>query len=125
MAQRSFSQFRYSNKKQVYDIYGQFSVGASGAPTLASNIAVKSVVRNSAGNYTITFTDAYFAFLMFQAAFKNSSGIEASPNVGIIAVSVTNPATINFVMSTGGVATDPASGDVVYFQATFNNSSAI
>lgn len=61
MAQRKFEQFQLSLEKEVVTLYGSIPIGATGAVgTLvpARNQGILSVVRNSTGNYTITFGNA-------------------------------------------------------------------
>lgn len=128
MANRFFQQFRFSLEKQIVDLYFKVTIGAAGAPTLVANGSkgVKSIVRNSAGNYTVTLQDSYFKFLDLDVTTLNATGIPAAPAVGLITVGVNSVAapTINYVMSTGGVATDPANGDTLYGKVSVTNSSA-
>ena len=66
MAQRYFQQFEKFLMKGLCTVYGNVSIGASGAPTLNNSsspsvsnksLGIASVVRNSTGNYTFSFGD--------------------------------------------------------------------
>jgi len=54
MANRNFNRLQALDK-EIKIIHGQFDVGSSGAPTLsvAKSVGVKSIARNSAGDYTL------------------------------------------------------------------------
>jgi hypothetical protein len=93
----------------------------------ANSKGVTSIVRNSAGNYTLTLMDAYTRFMFLDAIFlKAATGIPASPNVGIVtaANNASGQMVINFVCSTGGAATDPANGEEMFLGISLSNSSA-
>lgn len=55
----SRSPTRWSYEKEVGDIYPKIVVGATGAVSSFKGAGVKSVVRNSVGNYTITLSATY------------------------------------------------------------------
>jgi hypothetical protein len=69
MANRSFQRLQALDK-EIKIIHGQFAVGGSGAPTLSASksVGVKSVTRNSAGDYSVVLgtpsgdTDKYSHF---------------------------------------------------------------
>lgn len=128
MANRFLQQFRYSFEKSIVDVYFKVTIGATGAPTLdaANSKGVKSIARNSAGKYTVTLQDTYIKLLDFDVTELLASGIPSSPNVCLVSQAVTNSAapTVVFTMSTGGVATDPDNGGVLYGRITVSNSSA-
>jgi hypothetical protein len=124
---RWLNQFTLCLEKRQVNVFCSFSVGASGAPTLLipNSKGIKSIVRNSAGNYTLTFQDNFVKFLGMDMIVQNSSGIAAAPNVGLISANVqTVPGTLNFVTSSAGSATDPASGDTVYLSIRLGDSTA-
>lgn len=132
MSNRFMQQFRFSLEKKPTDIWAQATIGASGAPTLvaAKSKGVKSIVRNSAGDYTWTLSDTYNRVLSFEALFQSATGIPAAPSVGLKgapAVGTLAAPVINFVCSTagGGAATDPGSGETMYLHAELSDSSAI
>lgn len=116
-------QFRGAFEAGMVDITMKVSIGASGAPTLVSNQnkGIASIVRNSAGNYTINMQDPYVRLMMFDRM-NLSASASAAPETRVIA---DNSPSNNIViqMSSGGVATDPASGEVILMHLILKNSS--
>jgi hypothetical protein len=129
MANRFFNQFSLGLEKAPVRLYAKVAIGASGAPTIsaANSKGVASITRNSAGNYTIVLQDTYVKLMSISAKGQNSTGISASPDMGVKTISVTSltSPSVNVVFSTGGVATDPASGDTLYFEIVLSNSTAL
>lgn len=123
---RRYNQFRLSLEKSIVDLYAQVTIGATGAPTLvaASSKGIASISRSSAGDYVLTLSDKYVGLLDFSVITQNATGISASADVGIKAQSVASAKTIEFVCSTGGVATDPASGDRLFIKISLKASTA-
>lgn len=107
------------------------TIGASGAPTISPQTSkgIKSITRNSAGDYTVTFQDSYQRLLSFNAHTQNATGISGAGQVNVKTagtnVTTQGAGTVEFVCSTGGTATDPASGDTLYVNFTLSNSTAI
>lgn len=132
MANRYNYQFRLSMVPKVTDVFAHVTFGATGAPTLdlVNSKGVVSVTRNSAGNYTFVFgtsagrLDPYSYLCMISHIFI-SSGAPASPSMRIITDNSANPSLANIIVqfSTGGVATDPGSGEQVKLDFVFRNSS--
>lgn len=128
MANRFFENRRYSLEKQIVELFFKFAVGASGAPTLdaLNSKGIKSVVRNSAGNYTVTLQDQYSKFLGVDAQELSSTGIPAAPNMGIVSQAVNGAApTVVLQFSAGGVATDPDASSTIYGKVSLGNTTAI
>lgn len=128
MANRFFESRRYSLEKQIVELFFKFAVGASGAPTLdaLNSKGIKSVARNSAGNYTVTLQDQYSKFLSLDAKELGASGIPAAPVVGVVSQAVGNSTpTVVVQFSSGGVATDPDSGSTIHGKIALGNTSAI
>lgn len=168
MANTTFFQNRYSKIKGLVDLYPVVAVGAAGAVTLKKrqyssvgttttptyslgNAAtsgvgyavgdtqgVRSVVRNSAGNYTFTLSDSYAYLVGVEVALiSNTSGTVTSPLCPIaIDSDGTNVATntalgnggtiqVLLMASDGSTPTDPASGDTLTFHFTLGLSSAL
>lgn len=127
IANRYLFQFRYSLESSIVDIYAKVAIGAAGAPTLntAQSKGVSSIVRNSAGRYTITFQDSYVRTMAAKGSFIVAT-TPASPNMSIVSDNIATLATPTVVVqfSTGGVATDPASGETALLQFSFKNSSS-
>lgn len=130
MADRMLNQFAATFEKAVVTIFGDVTIGGTGAPTLvaAKSKGIKSIVRNSAGDYTVTFQDKYNKFLGLAVSSIKATA-PAAPLMSIKAVSVNaaGGATVEFVLYTaaaGTAATDPASGEELLIEASFGNSAA-
>jgi hypothetical protein len=154
MANRFYNQFRLALEKQIVDIYATVFIGTTGAPTLeswgsvgpgsptayasATNgfKGVKSVTRNSAGNYTFVFNDNYQRLLNTHVTFVSPSGTAvAAPITYVSGVTAQSASVTNIqltagaqvtiqCMNSGSVAADPAAGERGLFTFTFGNSSA-
>lgn len=128
MSNRYMTQFRYSLENAVVDLYLRVSIGASGAPTLVSgqNKGVLSIVRNSAGNYTITLTDSYRRLLNAEQKFIVATGVPAAPSMNIVSDNVATLATPTVVIQTvtGSTPTDPANGEIMLLQLSLKNSGS-
>ena len=61
MANRYLHQFQGAFYGKIKQLHAEFTVGASGAPTLvaAQSRGISSVTRNSAGKYTLALQDVY------------------------------------------------------------------
>ena len=130
MADRYFSQFRGALEKGVVELFAKVTIGNTGAPTLvsASSKGITGIVRNSAGNYTVTLQDKYRSLLFFDVNFQSATGIGAAPIVSLYgAPAVDTGPTVRFVCTTvgAGSATDPASGETMIIKLELSNSSAI
>lgn len=127
MANRYLYQFRGSFEPGIVSIMGKVSFAAAGAPTLVAgqNRGIASIVRNSAGNYTITLQDSYQRLLMIEQRALNATP-PAAPAMFVVSENVANlPApTIVIQMNAAGVATDPASGEIMLLEINVKNSSA-
>lgn len=128
MADRQFrSQFQQSFSAQPVSLTPSISFGATGAPTLAAGVSgIKSVVRNSAGKYTITLSDRYNSLKAMSLMQLAGSVSAAAPIVTIVSQAV-NAATPTIVIQYRAIdnstATDPASGEQALIQILLNNSS--
>ena len=129
MASRNFNEFRLSLEKRVVNLYGKITFGATGAPTLdtANSKGIASVTRTSAGLFVLTLSDRYVKLLDFGWAFKlAAASFPAAPNCQVTAdtLTTTRTITVQFANPAGTTATDPASGEVVYFNVTLGDSTA-
>jgi hypothetical protein len=135
MANRSFQRLQALDK-EIKIIHGQFSVGGSGAPTLSASksVGVKSVTRNSAGDYSVVlgtvggdadlyshFFGGYFDIQKSTALGGTSGGmafqLKAAPTVS------TN-GTVNFIaLDKDGAAAEIGSGETVHFMFVLKNSA--
>ena len=105
-------------------IYLRWTAGATGAvasidknyqhrfvtPTLAAPI-----VRNSAGNYSITYGEAAAALLEAYGWNKQASysGTAGAKNMDVVSVNLATRVIVVQFTNAAGTATDPASGDVL------------
>ena len=135
MANRSFQRLQALDK-EIKIIHGQFAVGGSGAPTLSvsKSVGVKSVTRNSAGDYSVVLgvpsgdTDKYSHFfggyfdIQKSTALGGTSGgmafqLKAAPTVS-------TDGTVNFIaLDKDGAAAEIGSGETVHFMFVLKNSS--
>ena len=124
MANRSFNR-KQSLEKEVKDLYLKVSFGSSGAPTMVggSSYGFASIVRNSAGDYTITLQDKYSALKHVSGRFLSSSAQDL--NIQLKSEDVVSAKTIGLMMLTGASATDPASGQVLILNVELKNTSAV
>lgn len=123
------NQLNYTREKATVSLYGDVNIGAAGAPTLvvANSKGITSIVRNSAGNYTVTFDDTYSKFLSFWVGYRVSGGASpAAPSntVKTVVLNTNGTATVNFVLFNATTPTDPANGEELFIEATFGATSA-
>lgn len=129
MANRWLNSFNYTFEKGTVTVFGDVTIGATGAPTLvtAKSKGIKSIVRNSAGDYTVTFQDQYNRLLSAWIGVIKATA-PASPTQSIKAVSANaaGGATLEFVLyNSAGTATDPANGEELFLEVTWSNTTAV
>lgn len=127
MANRRLFQFQYSYERDLTHLHAKIAIGASGAPTLNAALSkgIKSITRNSAGDYSVALSDNFNQLMDMNMVIQNASGIPVAPDMGVKTNSV-NSATaplVEIVTSAAGVATDPASGDTMYLHIICRNAS--
>lgn len=114
-------------------IYGNFAVGATGAPTLGAtgNKGITSVVRNSAGQYTVTLDDSYNAVLWAAAQVVDATNSDPT-TVGVMSrvhdtsITTAGAGTVTFQFvstATPGTVEDPRNGATVLFNVVVRRSS--
>lgn len=125
MANRTLYQFQYAYEANPVDIFMKVNIGASGAPTLVTNQnkGIASIVRNSAGNYSVTLTDKFNRMLGFQRQTIVASGVPAAPSSYVVSETLSTTRIINFVCLNGATPTDPASGEVLLCHIIAKNST--
>jgi hypothetical protein len=137
MANRYNQQFQLTQEKRVTAIFAKVTFGATGAPTLSASNSkgVLSVTRNSAGTYTFVFgsgsgvslqKDSYVKLLSINNVMNSGASAPAAPAMYIKAdnTASNSSASIQIVMNSAGTATDPASGEIGYFEFIFGDSTA-
>lgn len=149
MANRDFIDKAYALVKGKVELFAVVNIGASGAPTLQQWAAganggtysaagsggwqgIKSITRNSTGNYTLVLQDPYLRLLPgsqigFQPA---AAGTAVAPIAQIQTTSTnvgssTSPQVTFQCQSAAGSAADPASGEVMLVQLILQNSGAL
>lgn len=122
------SQFHYSYAGQRVSLMARVSIGSSGAPSIISGtgMGIASIVRNSAGNYTINLTNTFYNLLSLSVISNSGSSAPAAPltNIAVSSVSVAAAPLVTIQMrNLSGVATDPASGEILHLVMDMNRSS--
>jgi hypothetical protein len=86
MANKYLNQFQYTYEKDTVTLYGEFTVGASGAVT-ANTVkggGLSGVVKEStAGQYSITLSD-YFQRILFVEALNVDDAVSAWASVAVL-----------------------------------------
>lgn len=133
---RYLTQFRQQFEKKVVDVFANVTIGSTGAPTLSATNSkgVLSITRVSAGLYTFVFgtnsslpKDTYVKLLNVSCVFNSGSSAPASPLLNVVANSVSTAGTCSLQVqfrSLAGAATDPASGEILYVDFCFGDSTA-
>lgn len=137
MANRYLNQFQLAQEKRVTSIFAKVSFGVSGAPTLSASNSkgILSITRNSAGTFTFVFgsgsgvslqKDSYVKVLGGSVLFNSGASAPAAPSMYIKAdnSASASQASIQVVLNAAGTATDPASGEIGYFEFIFGDSTA-
>jgi hypothetical protein len=167
MANHAFTQFSYSLEAKKVTLYAAIKFGVSGAPTLQQWVpplppqttgtyvaavgagggmpggfgGVAKVVRNSAGDFTLTLQESYQRLLGIRSVFTNTKALGVAAPDMVVASDGTDVAgakTIEVVfeqaqMPASTVAgtpivnapTDPASGELVILTIELSDSTAI
>lgn len=123
---RLFNQFFLSLERGKVILFANVSVGATGAPTLNAikSKGVATVVRNSAGNYTVTLNDKYVDLFHVNVNFINASGAGVA-YVYTESQDVDGAKTIVFqCKDLSGAAVDPTSGTVMQIEMKLKSSTA-
>lgn len=126
MANRWFNQFQGTLEKSVVTLFAEIAIGATGAPTLTRGKGVASIVRDSAGTYTLTLQDSYPRLLGWRFGFL-VDGDPAAPLVNPKTETVSSTKTVVFQCNAvdGTTATDPASGEKLFVELKLSNSGAL
>ena len=128
MANRDFKNFQAA-ERQVKRLYMKATIGATGAPTLVTDdsLGIKSIARNGAGDYTITFgtpsglTDHYNKLLWADGKLLDPDAEDVRVNIDTDSVSASG--LVKILTLTGGSATDPSDGATLTMVFDVKNSS--
>lgn len=141
IANRYYNNQAFTLAPGVVKLFAYVTFGATGAPTLVQSPnfiskGVVSVTRDSAGVYTFVFgtktgmLDVYFKLLNVSVLFDTTGapGVPAAPLYYLSGNSVATPSTcslqLTFTDADTPAATDPGSGEAIYVEFTFKNSTA-
>ena len=106
------------------EIHLKVSIGATGAPTLDSfSAGYASIVRNSAGDYTVTMSEGYSGFLNGLVTYLDTTNADFVFQWDAIN-DTTSAYSFRCIGADGSpVAEDPASGSTLYITLWLRNSS--
>ena len=131
---RWLNQFPLVFEKKVVNVFAKVAFGAAGAPTLSAvnSKGIVSVTRNGAGDFTFVFgtkagmLDTYVKLLGAQVVFNSGSSAPTAPAMYVKAdnISVSGTCSLTVVLNAAGVATDPAIGEIGYFNFILGDSTA-
>lgn len=121
---RQSFQFHNSFVPNLTCLYLKATIGAAGAPTLvaAASVGVDSISRVSAGKFLVTLNKKYQALRMAKSCFIASGGA-AAPDLSVDTDAVASAGTLTVLTQSGGVNTDPASGEVMLLEIMLKDSS--
>lgn len=115
----------------IVPVYLQAAIGATGAPTLsATNSAgIRSIVRNGAGDYTITFgsstqatTDTYNAFRSVSMTLGDTTARDFTVQLHTFTAA---SGTARVLFNTAAVTTELPNGATLYLKFELKNSSVM
>lgn len=121
MANRNFNRFQ-ALEKEVKALYADVAIGATGAPTLTKGLGIASIVRDSAGTYTVTLDDAYTR-LMSASVIQIVSGGAEDLAFQLDSEDVDGAKTLVIVSHVAGTETDPSDGSRLLIKVEVKNSS--
>ena len=104
-------------------LYAKLTVGSTGAVSATAGYGIADTtpfVRNSAGNYTITFDRSYKKLLKAVHTMVLATPQDLAMTVTSDDIS-TGSITVEF--SVGGTATDPSSGAIILFEIVVGDTS--
>jgi len=109
--------------REVKHLHAKVAIGASGAPTLDSDISVgvASITRDSAGVYILTLDDAYNSLVDFSVMQLAASAEDLT--FQIESESVASAKTIQFQCKAAAVETDPSNGSTLLIKVALKNTS--
>ena len=110
----------YHKERNLTHVVGRWTItGGVGAVDVVTGNGF-AVTRTGAGDYLVTFTDAFSAILVAQAHIAAVSGVAVDMygQIGAFTPGATGAATLQVRAETGAADTDPAALDSVIFSAT-------
>jgi hypothetical protein len=129
MANRMFHPNGGALEQRVVTLYGTATIGASGAVSASTGKGIATIVRTSAGKYTVTLSDSYNSLMygdckLLHSTLSDPNTVGIYANLFSTAVTGATPTVVfQFQNVTDGAAADPASGAVIYFKFDLKNST--
>ena len=124
MANARLFQFQYSYERDLVRMPIKITIGDTGAPTLTNGKGVVSVVRDSAGKYTITLKDNFNTMLAMSATINSGSSAPTAPAINVVSQDVTTAKTVVIqCRDIAAAAADPASGEIIMLELVMRNAS--
>jgi hypothetical protein len=125
---RNYVNTHNSLERRIVALYVKAAIGSTGAVTLdaVNSKGITSMVRNSAGNYTVTLADKYVQFLVGHITKVVPSGTDSTVGGAkwvSVAVGATIPTAVIQFQDATGTAADPISGTVVYMKLELKATS--
>lgn len=122
MANRRFQRLQ-SLTREVKILHAKVAIGASGAPTLDSEISlgIASISRDSAGVYLITLEDKYSKLVSFKVMQQAAAAEDLT--FQIESEDVDGAKTIQFQCKAAAVETDPSDGSSLFIEIALKNTS--
>lgn len=121
MASRNFNR-KQALEKEVKSLYADIAIGASGAPTVTKALGITSVVRNGAGDYTLTLDDKYVRLM--HVDIKQLAASAEDLTFQLAAEDVASAKTVQFLCKAAAVATDPSNGSRLLIKIDLKNSTS-
>ena len=117
-------QFHNSYVPNLTCLYLKAAIGASGAPTINAlqSMGIDSISRVDEGEYLVTLNKKYQSLRMLKGCFVAANGA-AAPDVTVSVDAVSSAGTLTIVTQSGGVNTDPASGETMLLEIMLKDSS--
>jgi 6-phosphogluconolactonase (cycloisomerase 2 family) len=122
MASRNFHRVQ-SLTREVKSLFAKVAIGASGAPTLNTNLSVgvASITRDSAGVYEITLDDKYNNLLHVHVVQLEATAEDLTFQVESDTVSTDKKLKIQ--CKAAAVETDPSDGSALLIKIELKNTS--
>jgi len=121
MASRNFNRAQ-ALEKEVKSLFADVAIGASGAPTITKALGIASIVRNGAGDYTLTLDDKYTRLLHVSVQILAAAAEDITAQ--LVAEDVSSAKTIQFFTKAAAVETDPSNGARLLIKVDLKNSSS-
>lgn len=128
MANKLLQQFLFNPNRMQTAIDARIVLGASGSVASFSGNGISNVVRNAAGQYTITLQQPSNAFLSMSASMNaavagTGSGIDSVETTGVPNTRVQSSLLDIQTLNPAGVVADGVSGSTISIQLMLRNSS--